>query len=256
MALGHPPAPPRAWSAYWRDSRAPRYSLLFALPLLLLYEGMAALLPGSETQGVRNGADVMLKSVFVLVAGSRGPLIFEVLLIGTCFWLVGRDVARHGGRRALSGRIFLGMSAESIGLALVFGVVVGTITGRLLGLFGGLVMAPVEQLDGWTRLMVSLGAGLYEELLFRVLLVSALVLLARRVFRWRPGTAGAFATIVGALLFSAAHYVGALGDRFTLESFVFRAISGVFFSAIYLWRGFGIDAWTHALYDVFLLVRL
>jgi hypothetical protein len=230
--------------------------LLFALPLLLLYEGMAALLPTSETQGVRNGADVMLKSVFVLVAGARGPLIFEVLLIGVCFWLVRRDLLSHGGRRALSGRMFLGMSAESIALALAFGVVVGTITARVLGVFGGLVMAPAEQLDLKTRLMVSLGAGLYEELLFRVILVSGLALLARRAFRWRPGAAGAFATIVGALLFSTAHYVGAFGERFALESFLFRAISGVFFSAIYLWRGFGIDAWTHALYDVFLLARM
>ena len=246
----------RPGTRYWRCSREPRYSLAFALPLLLLYEGMAALLPASETRGVRNGADVMLKSVFVFVAGARGPLLFEIVLIAVCGWIVRRDLATHGGVRALSGRIFLGMSAESIGLALVFGVIVGTITAHLLGVLGALSMAPAEQLDFWTRVMVSLGAGLYEELLFRVILVSALAYVARRLFRWRPGVAAAFATIAGALLFSAAHYIGAFGDRLTLESFLFRAISGVFFSAIYLWRGFGIDAWTHALYDVFLLLRM
>jgi hypothetical protein len=60
--------PPRAASSYWRATRESRYSLIFALPLLLLYEGMAALLPVRETRGVRNGADVILKSLFSLVA--------------------------------------------------------------------------------------------------------------------------------------------------------------------------------------------
>ena len=55
------------------------------------------------------------------------------------------------------------------------------------------------------------------------------------------------------MLFSAAHYIGAYGDRLTLYSFVFRMIAGVFFSALYLMRGFGVTAWTHALYDVLLL---
>ncbi|HKT07161.1 MAG TPA: CPBP family glutamic-type intramembrane protease [Gemmatimonadaceae bacterium] len=247
-------APSRATSTYWRATRESRYSLIFALPLLLLYEGMAALLPVRETRGVRNGADVILKSLFSLVAGRNGPLLFEIVLIGVCVWLVRRDLKAHGGLHAMRGRIFLGMSVESIVLALVFGFVVGTITARLLGVFGAASMAPMQSLDRTTRLMVSLGAGLYEELLFRVILVSLLALLARRVFHWRPAAAGIFATIVGALLFSTAHYVGAFGDRFTLQSFLFRAISGVFFSAIYLWRGFGIDAWTHALYDVFIVV--
>jgi hypothetical protein len=100
--------------------------------------------------------------------------------------------------------------------------------------------------------MISLGAGLYEELLFRVLLVGGLAWLARRLFGWRGGAAGLFATLLGALVFSAFHYIGPYGDRLELTSFLFRTIAGVLFSALYLLRGFGITAWTHALYDVFL----
>jgi hypothetical protein len=48
--------------------------------------------------------------------------------------------------------------------------------------------------------------------------------------------------------------VGPYGDPFRLDSFTFRFIAGVFFSAMYLARGFGITAWTHALYDVIVLV--
>jgi hypothetical protein len=140
-------------------------------------------------------------------------------------------------------------------LALVFGVVVGTITARLLGVFGALTMAQVTQPDGLTRLMVSLGAGLYEELLFRVILVSALDRVGRLLLGWSPWAAGAGATLLGAAIFSAFHYVGPYGDAFQLQSFVFRMIGGVFFSGLYLLRGFGVDAWTHALYDVFILLR-
>jgi membrane protease YdiL (CAAX protease family) len=104
------------------------------------------------------------------------------------------------------------------------------------------------------RLMLSLGAGLYEELLFRVVLVSALAIAARTLFGWRPRAAGIFATLAGATLFSAAHYIGPFGDPLKLQSFVFRLLSGLAFSALYLQRGFGITAWTHALYDVMVLL--
>ncbi|HEU4641284.1 MAG TPA: CPBP family glutamic-type intramembrane protease [Gemmatimonadaceae bacterium] len=239
--------------SYWRASRAPRYSLLFAFPLLLAYEGLAAALPVRETGGVRNGADVLLKSLFVLVAGARGPLIFGALLIALGGWIVWRDIAAHGPVRRRW--IFGAMLGESVLLALIFGVVVGTITARLLGAVGALTMAPVARLDAPTRLMVSLGAGLYEELLFRVILVSALDWGGRRLLGWSPWVAGAGATLLGAAIFSAFHYVGPYGDAFQLQSFVFRMVGGVFFSGLYLLRGFGVDAWTHALYDVFILLR-
>ncbi|HSD31364.1 MAG TPA: hypothetical protein VLB49_05605, partial [Gemmatimonadales bacterium] len=64
--------------AYWRDSRAPRYSLLFALPLFLLYQLLAATAPADPGGGLRNGADVILQTLFVRIAGSRGPLLFLV----------------------------------------------------------------------------------------------------------------------------------------------------------------------------------
>jgi hypothetical protein len=102
--------------------------------------------------------------------------------------------------------------------------------------------------------MLALGAGLYEELLFRVVLVGAIAAAARRALGWRAGAAGALAVGAGALLFSLAHHVGAYGDPLTLQAFTFRLVAGLFFSALYVLRGFGIAAWTHALYDVGVLL--
>ncbi len=74
-------------SSYWQVSRAPRYSLLFALPLLVFYQVLAVLLAHGE-RSIRNGADVMLQSLFTAVAGAWGPPLFMVCLIGAGLWLV------------------------------------------------------------------------------------------------------------------------------------------------------------------------
>jgi hypothetical protein len=144
------------------------------------------------------------------------------------------------------------MAVESVVYALAFGLVVGTLTGVLLR---GLALGPAG-LGLATQLMISLGAGIYEELLFRVLLVGMLAWVGRHVFGWSPRGAGIFATLAGALVFSAFHYIGPYGDRLDLASFTFRAIAGVLFSGLYLLRGFGITAWTHAIYDVMLAVSM
>ena len=238
--------------SYWRQSRSHRYSLLFAVPLLVLYEVLAAVLGHGESQAIRNGADVLLKTVFITLLGPRGPLVFGALLIGVAVWLVVRDMRANGTR--LSPRIFAGMTAESILLALIFGIVVASITAQLLAPFAVLVQPPMQELDFRTQLMVSLGAGLYEELLFRVLLVGAIATLGTRAFGWRPVPAAVVAVGIGALIFSAFHYIGPFGDRLEAASFTFRLIAGIFFSALFVARGFGITAWTHALYDVFLLI--
>jgi hypothetical protein len=115
--------------------------------------------------------------------------------------------------------------------------------------------ATVPVLDGRAPDAV-LGAGLYEELFFRVVLVTLLAWGARRLLGWRPLVAGVFAVALGAFLFSGFHYIGPYGDQLQLFSFTYRMIAGLFFSGLYLLRGFGITAWTHALYDVLVLLVL
>jgi len=172
------------------------------------------------------------------------------LVIGFALWLIIRD--NRGGR--VSGGILATMLAESVVLALLFGIVVGTATVHLVGPLRSL--AAGRGLDGapLSRLTLSLGAGLYEELLFRVVIVALLSNGARLLLGIGRIPAGIFAAIGGALLFSAFHYVGPFGEPLRLESFVFRTLAGLAFSGLYLTRGFGITAWTHALYDVAVLM--
>ncbi|HEV8447764.1 MAG TPA: CPBP family intramembrane glutamic endopeptidase [Gemmatimonadaceae bacterium] len=241
----------RRWT-YFKVSRAHRYSILFALPLLLGYEALAAALAQPGKAELRNGADAMLRGAFTAVAGPRGSLIFigVIVLIGLA--LVIRDLRQSRDR--LRPGIFAGMLGESILLASVFGIVVGVTTAKLLGSLHSLSLGPIDQTTWATRLMLSLGAGLYEELFFRVLLVTGIAAGARVLLGFGPRASGVTAAVAGALIFSAFHYIGPYGDKLELQSFVFRALSGLAFSGLYLLRGFGITAWTHALYDAFLLL--
>ena len=236
---------PASISNYWRTAREPRYSITFALPLLVAYEVLAFSLSGHEYAGVRNGADVLLKSLFLALGGRNGLVGFGALLVGGAAWLVWKDYRRARSMRPF---VFTLMGAESVGYALAFGLVAGALTSFLLPGLG------IAGFTTATQLMISLGAGIYEELLFRVLLVSGLAWLARSVFRWTRTAAGLFAVLSGALIFSTFHYIGPYGDSFQVASFTFRAVAGVLFSGLYLVRGYGITAWTHALYDVFLAV--
>jgi membrane protease YdiL (CAAX protease family) len=234
-------------NSYWNASREPRYSLTFAFPLLLLYEGLSLFLSQSAVAGVRNGADVLLKVMFLAFGGRNGLIVFGAVLFGAGGWLILRDLKRHTGpmRPAILGMMLL----ESVVCAALFGFVAATLTAVLLQ--GPLARATVQfgGLPLGTQLVVSLGAGIYEELVFRVLLVSGLTAIAIWL-GWKRPLAVGIAVVVSALVFSAFHYVGTYGDTLTLPSFTFRAIAGMMFSGLYVARGFGITAWTHALYDV------
>jgi Type II CAAX prenyl endopeptidase Rce1-like len=238
-----------AANQYLVDSRSPRYAILFAAPLLLAYEALAWALSRPDTSGIRNGADVMLKSLFVRVGGHAGLLVFEGLLLLVAAVLVGRDWRAHPG--PLRWRVFPLMLLESVLFAVMVGVVLRYATAAVLHFFtltrpGGIGFS--------TQLMVSLGAGIYEELLFRVILVGVLTLLATRMLGWKARGAGIFAVLLSALIFSAFHYIGALGDTLEWSSFIFRFFAGVVFSTLYVLRGFGITAWVHALYDVLVTI--
>jgi hypothetical protein len=239
---------------YFRLTRTHTYSLLFALPLLLLYEVGAAYLARASANSLRNGADVLLRTLLA-AGGIQGTGAFAGVLVAAAAIVV--VLERRRQKVPMRPSFFLGMVMESVVYALLFGAVVGTITGWVLhGAFRlSIAEGPLAALSLPEAVVLSLGAGVYEELAFRVILVGGLV----GIFRasgLQPKRARVFSAILAALAFSAFHYIGPYGDPWNLSSFLFRALAGLAFSVLFLVRGFGVTAWTHALYDIFLfLVR-
>jgi membrane protease YdiL (CAAX protease family) len=93
------------------------------------------------------------------------------------------------------------------------------------------------------------GAGIYEEVLFRLLLFSALAFLLRLAYL--PSLlAVPLAAVGSAALFSGAHHVGPFGESYDPYVFLFRMVAGVYFALVFRLRGFGVAAGAHALYDV------
>jgi hypothetical protein len=238
-------APRRAQPTYFQLSRSAHYSLVFAIPLLLAYEGLALLLNQSDLYGVRNSADVFLK-LFLSYVGIHGFFGFGAAMVVALIVLHWIGGAPRFARVRLA--ILMGMLIESIVYSLVFGAVVGAIT-RLL-------LAQPFPLSRSAQIMVSLGAGIYEEFVFRVLLLGALIFVCHRLLHLQKLLAYGIAAILGATLFSAFHYIGPFGDPWQLPSFLFRFIAGLILTGLYLARGYGITAYTHSLYDLWLIFNI
>lgn len=238
---------------YFRLTRSVTYSVIFSAPLLLLYELGAALLAHEDEGSLRNGADVLLRSLLAS-GGIRGTAAFTAVLLAIAAVMVALE--RRHRRIPLRAAPFAGMAAESLLYATFFGSVVGTLTAWVLRGGSARLAAgegPVSALGLHEGIVLSLGAGIYEELVFRVLLVGGLWGVFRSSGLGRSQS-GAFSAVLAALLFSGFHYIGPYGDPWALPSFLFRFLAGLAFSVLFLVRGFGVTAWTHALYDVLLFV--
>jgi hypothetical protein len=101
-------------------------------------------------------------------------------------------------------------------------------------------------------IIMSLGAGVYEELVFRLILFSALSFTLRDAIGLHPFLANLGIVVISALAFSAYHYLSPL-EHFQMRSFAFRTIAGAYFGVLFIFRGFGITASSHAAYDILIL---
>jgi membrane protease YdiL (CAAX protease family) len=221
----------------------PAVSVLAVLPLFAAYELGLALLGSGE----RNAAEWALFHVFDQ-AGPAGTLGLR-LLLGVCVVLsvvvVVRDripCVRVGALLALEGcawGVLLGPASLWLSHPLAAGTL-GSGSDPGAGLAADLV--------------ASVGAGLYEELLFRLCLLSGLaVLLARAADSLAlPRIFGhALAVLVSAFVFAVFHHVGPGAEPIEVPRLLYRAAAGILLGGLFVVRGFGVAVYCHAAYDVF-----
>lgn len=234
------------FAGYFQDTNSLLYSYLIALPLLLLYEALIFITQPDTDLVVRISVDVWIKTLFSYFGNNVLSItLIVVALIG--IYILYRERERLS---TLKPRYFAIMLVEASAYAFLLALLLSAFVGALVQM-----MQPesINALSPLQKIALSLGAGLYEELFFRVILVSGLLFIFK-YFITKKWVAFIAAMVVAALIFSLVHYIGALGDSFALGSFLFRFLFGLALNAIYLWRGFGMAAWTHAIYDIMVVV--
>ena len=228
------------------------YSFLAALPLFIIYEVLILLTAPTTEIIVRISVDLWFKQLLQLIGLDALNISLLIVLTVGIFILIQKREELNELRVGYFGV----MLVESTLWAILIALISSSLTNLILP---GMALQSGEsavQLSYIQKLTLSLGAGLYEELFFRVLLVSLLIWIFNKWFGSKSWASYASAILLSAILFSAAHYSGNMGDPFTMSSFLFRFIFGVILNGLYVWRGFGVTAWTHALYDIIVITFL
>lgn len=220
---------------------------MLVAPLLIVYEVGCLSLGKGSNGSVRTGADSWLRLGLTNLGWTNPwvlPLSVVVILVG---WQLVR------GRR---GRVPISTLGAMILESLVLAVALVGVS-RLIDLAGGYLDSPAANLaldePGGAAVFPTfvgfLGAGIYEEFLFRLILVPA-IFYGLRLVQMPHVVASALAVSGSGLLFSLAHHAGIPGEPFTWFAFVFRWFAGVAFGWIFVIRGFGIAVGTHTAYDI------
>jgi hypothetical protein len=254
-------SPPR--SVLLADKPGAWVDLALTLPIFVGYHLGVVFLK------VKNASDLVTGPLLALANGSRAAYLGMTLAIGVVFTgvfaLLGRGHAFRLGK-------FVQIAIEGALYAVVMRIGADFVVGRLpMGPRASALHAPLAPALGTDPLagaVMSLGAGFYEELAFRVVLFG----LGAKVLVWlfarermslvEQGAGLTFRALVilgtwallAAAVFSGVHYLGEFGDRFELGSFVFRFLLGLALTLIFTLRGFAAAVWTHALYDAWVLV--
>lgn len=203
-------------------------SLVLIFPLLLAYE------VGVLFTGHVNGADVVTRALYGAI-GSRGGYLLVHVALAAAFLLWIRHTRRWATLRL---EVAAPVILEAAIYALTLGAVGTLIVERLLGLgvSGGSIVS-------------ALGAGVHEELVFRLALLGGMAGVLTRSGLERRVAVGA-ALVLSSVLFSAAHHIGAYGEPFTVHAFAFRCVAGCAFGLVFWFRSLAHAVYAHVLYDL------
>ncbi len=230
---------------YWNQSRSPLYSFIFTLPLFLIYELGILLVSSEDVPNLRNGADVLMRQVLGTfgILGVYGFGIIFMLGFIVVFLLQKQNWAITNIRS----KYLLIMFGES----LIWGA----------GLF--LILRNSQALlmfsNGKTliqQLILAVGAGIYEEFVFRALLITGLAAIFNLVFQWSRPVRTTSAMFAAAVIFSLFHFMGSFGDNYEFRLLLIRIVAGTVLGIIYILRGFGVAAYSHAIYDLIVLTLI
>lgn len=231
-------------AGYLKRSSLPLASLVFLLPLIILYEvgtRTYAFDAAHHTEQRIIAFNLMLQ--FFHWWGATGLYMPALTVVGL---LLACHIARRDPWQVMPGTL-IGMAAEGAAWALPL-LAIGTLSARYLSHYLPLMTGHG---DWRTLLVLSIGAGIYEELVFRLVALTVLHILLIDIFRFPKRPAYLLMVLISALSFAFYHYLG--NEAFSWQSLVFRTLAGAYFAGLFLVRGFGITAFSHSCYDILVI---
>ena len=237
-------------------SQRPLYVLVFLLPLIAVFEIGASTAHITHTIRAHKGLSEFFN--WFGAGGLHVPAILTVVVL--LVWHV-----LSSDRWRIRSSVLAGMVLECVAWTAPL-LVLGLILKRALGLDGGVAAPPAAAIAGaataaggtypawFAPLAMALGAGVYEEVLFRLVGMALVHIAVVDVGGFSDLAGKVTGVIVTSLLFAGYHQVmGPAGIDWPLATYYFAA--GVYFGIVYLARGLGIAVGVHALYDVVVLLR-
>jgi hypothetical protein len=240
-----PDAPERP-SGYWHASRRPLQILVFLLPLIVAYELCLGLVLSLDVQAHKG-----LLEFFAALGVTRTGGLYLGGLVIVAVLLVWHVLVRDPWRASV--RTAGGMAIEALVLALPLIVLSRIIAVRLPAAGTPADVAFVE-LDLWSQLAISVGAGLYEELMFRMVLIAVVHTLLVDVGKTSHHVGAAIAIGLSALAFTWYHDLRNASGGISVAKLAFYFLAGVYFGAVYMVRGFGLVVGAHATYDILTVI--
>jgi hypothetical protein len=244
--------------SYFHLSTRPLHVLVFLLPLIVLYElGSALYLSGGAPGAIETIRAYRLLSSFFTWFGVSGLYLPGILLLVMLMvWhLLTPD------RWRIDVRVLGWMLIEAVAWTVPL-LVLGQMIFRAAQGSGAPAMAalaagdPLAALSAPARATIAIGAGLYEELLFRLVAIALIHLVACDLLRVRDGAGRIIAVVLAAVAFALYHDVLTPQGTLDFGRLLTYLFAGLYFGAVYAARGFGIVVATHVLYDLAVLVLL
>ena len=248
-------------NSYTERTSRPIYALLYLLGFLVLYEiGIFFIQPEVLTQSLVQPEGQVVAFYWVRMAlqfmGFSPRMTWIAAPLMVIVILLALQITSKSSWRVKGGDFVL-MAGECILLAVPL-IVLSLLLNRAVSESNAALLA-VSATSGnhlLVDVVTGIGAGIYEELIFRLVMICFLMLLFQDLFGLRKTTAVFWAVVISAVAFSIHHHFfyanGQFyrGDSFTVGKFIFRALAGVYFAVLYAVRGFGVTAGTHAFYNI------
>ena len=231
--------------SYWRSTRSPLYSFLFTVPLFLIYEIGIFLTSSDDMFVLRNGADALMRQILATFGITGLYWVGVIFFIGFIIAFILQR--KYWEETQIHSDYFLLMMVESVGWSVLIYFLMTNIYLLLMNPTGSMLVQQVT---------LAVGAGIYEEFLFRVLLIAGISVILGFIFQWSDKTRNWAAMVIAAGIFSSFHFIGEYGDFFSFNIFMVRFLAGIALGTLYFLRGFGITAWSHAVYDLIVLTRM